>query len=393
MKKVTLIVALLLSIATFAQKDEFKILKKVYAKDSPSTSDVEKYKEALKALENISLDEDDQIYFSYFKSIIPMLDIAVLGEKVTPMDITKVLTPENIIDVGNAFNKVLKYEMKTGKQIFTKDINEDISFLSPIIKNIAFDLNDKEKFKESSEMFYALYVFDKKEGKYLENAAILAVQDSDYVNAIKYYEELLDSDYLKNGIVYLATNKASGKEEIISSRETRSNFIKFGTYEKPRDEMVISKKPLFQKTYAILLDRINENEKAKAAYKLAKELNPDDIELLSSEVSFYYKIKDMETYVKLTKELIQKNPNDASLHYNIGYLLLKEDQKIVDEINANLDNLTKYDELIAKRKKVFLEALPNFEEAYRLNPNLENLKDILKLSYEVLEMKEKADKL
>ena len=393
MKKIVLLISMLFNLATYAQKDELKTLKKIYDKDVPSASDLEKYKEALSSLKNSATLEEDVVYFNFYTAMLPLAELASKGMKATVIDFQKVLSPTVIADYSKASSGVLDYEKKTGKKVFTDDILEEIATVKPIIRNAALDLNEKKKYKEACNLFYALYQLDKSDGSNLENAAILAVQSENYTDAIAYYEEILQSDYLLNGVVYLAVNKLTGKEEVMPSKATRSDFInKLKTHEKPRDEKNILKKPKYAKTLALLLDQTNQTEKAKIAYKNAKEIAPDDVELLSSEVSFYYKIKDIDTYTKLTQELVEKKPNDASLHFNLGYLLLKDDQAIVDEINNSLKDYKKYDALVAKRKATFKNALPHLEKAYELDPNLKDIKPILKLTYEVLEMKDKAAK-
>lgn len=104
-------------------------------------------------------------------------------------------------------------------------------------------------------------------------------------------------------------------------------------------------------------------EKAKKALAEARELNPDDSEIKNEE---------------------------ARIYFNEAYELLKDDQKLVDEINNNLENKAKYDELMTKRKNIFEKALPSFEKAYSLNPLDQNTKNLLKMSYEVVGQKEKA---
>ena len=44
----------------------------------------------------------------------------------------------------------------------------------------------------------------------------------------KYYEEFKNSDYLNNGVIYYATNKASKQEEQAPNLETRKNMIALG---------------------------------------------------------------------------------------------------------------------------------------------------------------------
>jgi hypothetical protein len=49
-----------------------------------------------------------------------------------------------------------------------------------------------------------------------------------------------------------------------------------------------------------------------------------------------------------------------------------------------------YNELNTKRKAMYLKALPYFERAHQLDVANQDMKTILKLSYETLGMKDKA---
>jgi tetratricopeptide (TPR) repeat protein len=390
MKKIILGVALILSVATYAQKDELKTLKKLYSKEKLSASDIESYKATLSLLESSATEESDKVYKNFYSGMLPILELNSLGEKATPADQIRIFNPSSLENFSNSISETLTFEKKSGKEIYTKDIEETLSWFKPMLQNIAFQLNSASKFKEASKLFYNIYKIDKNDGSNLENAAILALQSEDYIYAEKIYTEYKESDYLENGLVYYAVNKANDTEEQLPNKQDRTNRIKIGTHEKPRDEKVSLKKPEVYKVVAVLLAQNGKIELAKKAYAEAKELNPNDIELLINEANLYYSSNDLVTYENLIKEVIKKDPKNASLHYNVGYLSLSQDQSIVDELNANINNTKKYNELLEKRKSIFKNALPHFETAYKLNSSDVNTKTILKMTYEVLGMKDKA---
>jgi tetratricopeptide (TPR) repeat protein len=226
----------------------------------------------------------------------------------------------------------------------------------------------------------------------LENAAQVAIESNNYVESLKYYTELKNNEYLNSGKLYYAYNKISEKEDQFSTLEERNNAIKMPNYEKPREEPASTKKPFVYKTVAILLVENKQIEEAKKVYKDAKILNPDDMEILTSEASLYYP-NDMETYKSLIKEIVVKDPNNPIMFYNIGYATLIDDAKIVDEINSNLNNPEVYKELTTKRKEMYQSALPFFEKSYKLDPSIEDTKQILKATYKILGMKEEEAKL
>lgn len=354
----------MLSVATFAQKDELKTLKKIYSKSSISESDLQEYKSAYEALGKLQLNEDDSVYFTFYKTMYPTVVLASKGSKATMLDQASLFNPKFIEEYGNVIENTIKYESKSGKKIYTDDLIQEKKEFVETLRQVSNTLNQESKFKEASVMFYNLYLFDKvNEGKSLENAAILSVQAEDYKNGEKLYSELLESDYLKNGVKYFAIDKITEEEVPFNSKEERMKFISLKTHEKPRDEKVSNSKNEVVKMLAILTLQNGNIEKAKSLLSEAIKLNPNDQDLLTREFSLYF---------------------------NEGYEYLKEDDKLVTEINANANNKSKYDELMAKRNAMFRRALPSFEKAYEINSNDSNTKILLKTCYEILGMKDKA---
>ena len=385
-------VALFISVATFAQKEELKTLKKIYAKDIPTKSDMEDYKTALNSLETLATSEEDKVYTNFYAGMKPMMELISLGDKVTPQDQMRIFNPVALEKFSNSINQTLEFEKKSSKKIYTDDINETLSWFIPQLEQVAFQLNEVKQYKMASSVFYNLYKLDKESGSNLLNAAILSVQAEDFSTAIKLYVEYRDSDYLKNGLIYYATNKLNDQEESFSSKKARKSRLDIKTHEKPRDEKVSGRNDIL-KLIATLKVQTNDVEGAKKAYKEAIAENPNDLNLLIEEANFYYNQKDVSTYKSLITEIVKKDPTNASLHFNIGYLSLSEDTTLVEEINKNLSNKKVYDELTAKRKAAYQSALPYFEESYKLDSTSENTKIMLKSTYEILGMKEKAAKL
>lgn len=364
MKKIVLSTLLLFTVCTFAQKDELKTLKKLYAKENLSTSDIEKYKVALGSLKTLASEEEEVVYYNFYEGMLPALEIKNLGDKATTADNIRILNSKALDNFSKTMENTLEFEKKSGNAVYTSKINETYAWFKPMISQAAFKLNNDSKFKEASSMFYSLYKMNTKDGSNLENAAILATQAQDYVMAEKLYEEYSQSDYLSNGVVYYAMNKMTDVEEQMPNKETRTKLITLGSHEKPRDEKVSLKKQEVFRTLAIIYIQNKKSDKVNEAYTKALEADKSN-DKLKIEVSEY--------------------------NFNLGYEGLKEDQKLVDEINKNLENKTKFDELMGKRKEIFKKSLPYFEKAYSLNPTDANTIQLLKMSYEILEMKDKLE--
>ncbi len=357
-KKLVLGISLLVATTTFAQKDELKTLKKIYEKqDQISAEEFAKYKTSLAKLESVATTEDDKVASNFYKAMTPLVEMSTLDQNAqpNPMQIAKILNPEAFTTMVDGMRSTLDYETKTGKKVFTTDINETVVNFKPIFTQMALVYNNAKKYKEASRVFYNTYKLDPKDVSNLENAGITALQASEFVDAEKYYREIKAIGFKGTGL---------GKVE--------------------------SKEAEVLKTIAALASTNNNNEQAKIDFKEALALNTQDTQLEIDQANLYYKLNDIATYKKLITDVIAKDPNNAQLQYNVGYLTLANDEKLVEEINANLKNAKKYEELMTKRKAMFTEALPYFEKAHQLNATDENTKTILRLTYETLGMKDKA---
>lgn len=364
MKQLFLGVAALISMTVFSQKDELKVLKKIYNKDVISSEDLKNYKEASDKLNTIASSESDKVYAKLFKVMYPAVEFESKGASATMQDKAKLFNPDFLAEYGSVIDKTIAFEEKSGKKIYSDDLIKEKYEFRDFIYGTATKLFQEASYREASLMFHNLYVFDpKNEGIALNNSAELAVQAQDYLLAEKFYEDLKESDYLKNGINYYATPKTNGKEALYANKEDRDKQVQLGVADNPREEKMSSKKPEVYKMLALIALQNKNIEKTKKTLEEAKALNPNDSELIDAEFQLYF---------------------------TLGYDYLKSDSQLVDEINANVADKAKYDELMEKRKKTFKSSLPYLEKAYELKPSDNNTKILLRSAYEILDMKDKA---
>ena len=280
MKYLVLSAALFISVATFAQKEELKSLKKIYAKEKPTTKDVESYKTALQSLESVASSEEEKVYKNFYKGMFPLLELSSLGEKVAPADQIKLLNEENLKNFITAVNETKAYESKLTKKVYTEDINEILSWFSPMLQNMSYELINANQPKKASEMFYLRYLLDENDGLSLENSARLAHQAQEYVLSEKLFGELIASDYFKTGLIYYATNIASDREEIFPNKSSRTQALAIKTHIKPRDEKVSENAFEIYRILAELTDYNGNSEKAEKYFSLALNLNSKDLDVL-----------------------------------------------------------------------------------------------------------------
>ena len=150
-KQIVITGTLLVSFASFAQKDELKALKKIYAKDEINTEDLSLYKSLITKVEPIATEEGDKVYTNFYKSMLPALELNSLGvdKTLTPLQIQmkmmKAVNPKSISDFEKGLNATLDYEKKTGKKIYTDDILETIVAFKPQFLNYAILLGKDKK--------------------------------------------------------------------------------------------------------------------------------------------------------------------------------------------------------------------------------------------------------
>jgi len=433
-KHIVLTASILVSVSALAQKDELKALKKIYAKDEIKGNDLAEYKALVVKVEPLATEEGDKIYAGFYKAMIPVLESMAIDKTMTPMQIQmamlKLANPKAISDLATGLNATLDYEKKSGKKIYTDDINETITSFKPDLVNLAIQLGNNKKYKEAGDVLYAVYQLDKKDQEKLFYAASYAVNGQDYVKALDYYNQLKALNYTGEGTVFWAVNKASGQEETFPTKAQRDIYIKAGSHEKPRDEKVESKRGEIYKNIALILVQQDKVQEALTAVKDARATDPNDNSLVLTELDLYLKLKDYESYTKLVNETLDKNPNNIDLIYNLGVisadrgkledaetyykralaidpnyfnaninlaeLKLRADVKFVDEMSklgtSDKDN-KRYEQLKALQLKNYKELLPYLEKAVEVQPDNDAAKKTLLSVYGALEMTDKAKAL
>lgn len=429
-KYVVLASALLISMSTFAQKDELKALKKIYAKEEPSGKDLTDYKDNLSKLQTSASEEGDKIYANFYQGMLPILELNALGKAPSPEQLAKFVTPKAVSDLAAALNATLDYEKKTGKKIYTDDINETITSYKPILLQYAVALGTQKQYKQGAAVLYSIYELDKKDPEKLYYASSFAVNGQDYDLALQYYDELKKINYSGEGTIYWAKNLASGVEESFPTKADRDKFILVKTHGTARDEKIPSKRGEIYKNIALIYVQKGKVEEAKNAVAEARRLNPDDTSLILTEADLYLKEKDYTNYERLVKEALDKNPNDINLIYNLGVIsgqsgkaadsekyykkvieldpkytnaylnlaILKLDPEkgLIEQMNklgtTPADN-KKYEVLKKQRLDVFTSAIPYLEKAVELDPkNYEAARTLLNV-YNALEITDKAKPL
>lgn len=408
-KSVLLASVLLLSVAAFAQKDQIKAAEKAL-KGGKSQEAVTILMEAESLITNASDAEKAQFFFIKGNSLLDLANKNVDANA-------------NLSLAAKAYQDLIVVEKTSGKVKFSTQAGTSITDIKFKLINGAIADSKIDKHAESAKKLYDAYLLDKKDTINLYYSASTYVNAKDYDAALKLYDDLKNLNYSGKGTSYFAVNKLTSQEDFFNTLQERDRMVKLGTHEKPRTEVVPSKRGEIYKNMALILVEKGKTEEAKKAISEARKANPEDTSLTLTEANLYLETKDFEMYKKLIAEVLEKNPNDADLIFNLGVLsanaknvadaekyykrvleidpkyingyinlaaLKLEDEKaIIDEMNklgTSTKDMKRYDELKKKREALFKATIPYLEKAVELDPkNVEVSKTLLGV-YSALEM-------
>lgn len=408
-KYVILASALLISVATFAQKDQIKAAEK--ALKAGNSQEAVTILQGAESLSAIATDSEKAQYFF------------VKGNAYLDLANKKVEEGKNLNAAAKSYQDLLDVEKKSGKDKYTAQATTSILEIKYKLLNSAIADTKADKHIDGAEKLYDAYLLDKKDTINLYYAASTYVNAKEYAEALKLYYDLKALNYSGKGTSYLAMNKLTSQEDLFTTAKERDLAVKIGTHEKPKTEPIPSKRGEIYKNIALILVQDGKTEEAKKAITDARKANPEDTSLILTEANLYLETKDYETYKKLVGEALEKNPNDADLVFNLGVLsanaknpaeatkyykrvmeidpnyvnayinlaaLMLEDEKvIIDEMNklgTSAKDMKRYEELKTKRENLFKSTIPYLKKAVELDPtNIDVAKTLLNV-YSALEM-------
>ncbi|AUC14332.1 hypothetical protein BTO06_03865 [Tenacibaculum sp. SZ-18] len=325
---------------------------------------------------------------------------------------------------ADAFNQLFDFEKKIGKERYSGEARPKLDKLIQSVSERAVNLYNKEKnYDEASKFFYLTYKLSPRDTAFAYNAAVSATQAKNYDAAINYYKELIQIGYTGKEVQYFAINKATGKEENLGNKVQRDAMVKSGKYSTPTEKTTEGRSATIIKNFGLILKEQGKTDEAIVAISKARKANPKDLNLLLNEAQLYIELGKMDKFGELMTEAVSLDPNNPTLYYNLGVVnfnqgrteeaekyykkaieikpdyadaymnlsvvILDKEKAIVEEMNKNLSNFKKYDELALKQKEVYKEALPYLEKADSLNRSLDTVKSLMSI-YEVLEMEGKS---
>ncbi|NRT13581.1 lipopolysaccharide assembly protein LapB [Flavobacterium sp. 14A] len=408
-KYVILTSALLVSVASFAQKDEIKAAEKAFKKGQAQEA-VGILNGAEGLIANASDSEKAQYYY-------------VKGNALLELANKKVEEDKNLSLAATSYISLIEAEKASGKAKYGAEAAKSITTIKYKLINNAIADSKVDKHAASANKLYDAYLLDKKDTLNLYYAASTYINAKDYDNALKLYTELKDMNYSGKATNYLAVNKITSENDLFATVQERDRMVKLGTHIDPTTEEIPSKRGEIYKNIALILVQNGKTAEAKEAIAAARKSNPEDTSLILTEANLYLETKDFDTYKKLITEALAANPNDADLLFNLGVvssnakniadaekyytkaleinpkylnayinmaaLKLEKEGSIIAEMNklTNSDkDMKRYDVLKKQREDLFRAAIPYLQKSLELEPKNTDVAKTLLGVYSALEM-------
>jgi len=414
-KQLITVLAILIGLSAYAQKDELKSTDKAL-----KNGDLVTAKSSIDQAEGLIANADNKLKANfYFLKAKTYYDIA---KKNPSLD-------ANAFDIAaKSFQDLMAFEKQTGKAKYTEEAQ-------PLLSNLIVDVSGKgikqyqeKDYSNAKVTLYKTYALSKKDTVFLEYAATAAYLDKDFDLSLEHFNKLKELGYTGIATTYTATNIESGKTESFGSKNQLDLMVKAGQYKDPKVEVSESKSASVIKNIAWILVEKGEVENAMSAVQEARKIDPKDINMLLTEANLLLKLDKKDEFAALMKEAILQDPNNAMLHFNVGVInqeqgnleeaksyyneaieldpnyadayinlgaiILEKDKLLVEEMNNNLSNFKKYDAIKAKQLELYKEVLPYYEKAYTIKKAETKEDDIdivrtLMSMYENLEMNDK----
>ncbi|CAI8415085.1 MAG: Beta-barrel assembly-enhancing protease [Flavobacterium sp. SCGC AAA160-P02] len=400
--KIKLLLIALITTSAFSQKNELKIAEKAI-KSQDYTKAITAITDAESLITN--MDNKSIVKFYFLKAQ------AYNGKK-------------DFQTAANALDELLKIENQTGKKKYS---NQAITIKNEMVQELyqtAISQYRAKDYKNASSNFYIIYKLSPQDTTSVYNAATSSTLAKEYDLSLKYYRELQRIKYTGISTVYYATNKTTDVKENLGTKENRDLQVKIGLYKDPVDEKTKSKTGDIIKNIADILRVQGKTEEALKAVEEARNIYPNDINLILTQGELYLQLKQMDKFAESMELAIKLDPTDPRLFFNLGVIsfnrgnieeakknylkaielkedyaaayinlasvILDKEKAIIDEMNENLSDFDKYDQLLLEQKEVYKEALPYLEKADKYNRTINTVQNLMNL-YQTLEMEEKAN--
>jgi len=315
------------------------------------------------------------------------------GDVVSHWFVTTVVDENAYFTAFDSYNKVI--EMDTDKKTY-KSLSEKLNQLHNGFIQKGSNYYSLEQFESAAKNFEAAYNTFKlepigKEDTTMAYYAAVAYQTAKkHDKAIPLFKKALELGYAQDGNTFLYLNTCLQETGDTLAGIT---YLKEALVKHPDNNNIINTLVIY---YTSKGREVNE----LLDYILqAQKVSPSNANLYFAEGLLHDKLKNINKAKKSFLKTIEIDPNNFGAYFNVGMSYINETSELVDEANAlPISETDKYNELIKKIDVKYIEALPYFENCYKVNPEytdaLVTIKEItMKLRNKDPEMKKRYEEV
>lgn len=379
--RILMITALVISTMTFAQKKEIKALEKAIKSGSYGEA-----KTLVSAAESLlsGMDEKTKEKFQLLKAQ------SFLG--VDNTDIT------DLMKAGEAFTA-----LKDTK--FSAEAVTGLTNVAAAMVNSAVKDQNANKFAEAGKKLQEAFKFSGGNKDYLFFAASNFLNAKDYGKASTIFQGLLDDGYKGQREEFYAVNAATGEEKLFDNKQERDLLVLSKEFIKPTQRMSESRQETIVNYLIAMYSQEGKTDQALTLLDGALAKDPKNTKLLLTKANTFLKLKKMDMYKATVAKVLELDPNNAELTFNIGVsedqlgnqakareyyekaialdpeyadaynniaaIILSKDQTLMDEMNSlgnSSADYDRYDTLKAQRKELYKKAKPFLEKTLAIKP-------------------------
>lgn len=379
--RILMIAALVVTTMTFAQKKEVKALEKAIKGGSYGEA-----KTLVSAAESLMSAMDDKTK-EKFQLLKAQAFLGVDNKNI-----------EDLQQAAAAFSA-----LKDTK--FSAEAETGLTNTVAAMVNSAVEDQNNNKFAEAGKKLQDAYKYSGDNKDYLFFAASNFLNAKDYGKASEIFQGLLDEGYKGQREEFYAVNAESGEEKLFDNKQERDFMILSKEFVKPTTKMSESRQETIINYLIAIYSQEGKTDQALALLDGAIAKDPTNTTLLMTKANSFLKMKKMDMYKETISKVLELDPNNAELTYNIGVsedqlgnqatareyyqkaieldpeyadaynniaaIILSRDQSLMDEMNSlgnsNAD-YERYDMLKGQRKDVYREAKPYLQKALSMKP-------------------------
>ncbi|MGC8823284.1 MAG: tetratricopeptide repeat protein [Bacteroidales bacterium] len=300
----------------------------------------------------------------------------------SPDSIVRNLVDTPVKQAYEAYEKAL--QLDEGK--VRNKINLQLNDLYIIAVTRGSEAFEKKDFAKALEMFELALKIESApifknviDTSMMYNCGLAALNAKNYDKAIEYFQKAAQYGY-NGGVTYslLRTAYSEKGDSAAAIRTLQEGFEKY-----PNDlNMIVD-----LVNYYIVAQKV---EDALKYLSIAKEKEPNNSSFYFAEGTLYEKLNDFEKAEAAYKKATEIDPNSFNAWYNLGVLYYNKAVKIFDAATNEKDD-AKYQQLLEQGNEVLKQCIPFLEQAHKIDPKEEVCAKTLRGLYFRLQMKDKLD--